>query len=70
MTQKIEVLLDTMKCQGYGLCLGVEDVFEIPEGTNVARLKCKFVNLDRRAEIEQAAGDCPAMAISFQLVEA
>ena len=70
MTQKIEVLLDTMKCQGYGLCLGVEDVFEIPEGTNVARLKQKFVALERLTEIEQAAADCPAMAISFKRVDA
>lgn len=70
MTNKIEVLLDTVKCQGYGLCLGVEDVFEIPEGTNVARLKQKFVDADRQAEIDQAVADCPAMAISFKLVDA
>ncbi|MBB1606077.1 MULTISPECIES: ferredoxin [unclassified Pseudomonas] len=68
--QRVEVILDTQKCQGYGLCLGSDDVFEMDDAANIARLKVRFVDLARHGEIEQLARDCPAMAISCRVVDA
>ena len=66
---KVEVILDTQKCQGYGLCLGSDDVFELNGSANIAVLKTRFVDLSRRDEIAQVARDCPANAITFHIVE-
>lgn len=69
MAERVEVILDTKKCQGYGLCLGSDDVFEMePEG-NIARLKMRFVDISRLGEMEDAARDCPANAISCRVVQ-
>lgn len=67
--QKIEVILDKHQCQGYGMCLMSEDIFEIPEGSQVAHLKLHMVDLDREDEIKQLACACPAQAISFRIQE-
>ncbi|MNF79002.1 hypothetical protein D3C84_612050 [compost metagenome] len=67
--EKVEVILDTHKCQGYGLCLGADDVFDLDESVNIARLKTRFVDVARLGEIEQIARDCPANAISCRVVQ-
>lgn len=67
--QKIEIVLDTHQCQGYGMCLMSEDIFEIPNGSQVASLKQHLVDLEREDEIKELAGACPAQAISFRIVE-
>ena len=69
MTQKIEVSLDSTQCQGYGMCLISEDIFEIPQGSQVAQLKLHMVDLDREDEIKELANACPAQAISFRILE-
>ncbi|BCU64764.1 hypothetical protein F941_01617 [Acinetobacter bouvetii DSM 14964 = CIP 107468] len=69
MTQKIEVILDSKQCQGYGMCLMSEDIFEIPQGSQVAQLKLHMVDLDREDEIKELASACPAQAISFRILE-
>lgn len=67
--QRVEVILDTQICQGYGLCLGSDDVFELDTEANIARLKVRFVDASRLGEFEQLARDCPAMAISCRIVQ-
>lgn len=67
--QKVEVILDGLKCQGYGLCLGADDVFELDSEANIAHLKQRFVDLSRKGEFEQLVRDCPAAAISLRVVE-
>ncbi len=67
--KKIEVILDTHQCQGYGMCLMAEDIFEIPEGSQVAQLKLHQVDFSRENEIAEIASACPAQAISFRVVE-
>lgn len=67
--KKIEVILNTTQCQGYGMCLMSEDIFEIPEGSQVAHLKQHFVEIDREDEVNQLACACPAQAISFRVLE-
>jgi ferredoxin len=69
MTQKIEVILDSKQCQGYGMCLMSEDIFEIPQGSQVASLKIHLVDMDREDEVKELANACPAQAISFRIVE-
>lgn len=66
--EKVEVILDTQKCQGYGLCLGSDDVFELDSGANIAVLKQRFVDISRKEEFEQLVRDCPAVAISLRVV--
>ena len=67
--RKIEVILDTQQCQGYGMCLMSEDIFEIPQGSQVATLKQHFVDCSREDEIHELVGACPAQAISFRVLE-
>ena len=67
--QKIEIVLDTHQCQGYGMCLMSEDIFEIPQGSQVAQLKIHLLDLDREDEIKELADSCPAQAISFRILE-
>lgn len=69
MSQKVEVFLDSNQCQGYGMCLMSEDIFEIPQGSQVATLKLHLVDLEREEEIKELANACPAQAISFRIVE-
>ncbi|TCB52312.1 ferredoxin [Acinetobacter sp. ANC 4779] len=67
--QTIEIILDAHQCQGYGMCLMSEDIFEIPQGSQVANLKMHFVDIDREDEVKELAGSCPAQAISFRILE-
>jgi ferredoxin len=66
--EKVEVILDTLKCQGYGLCLGADDVFELDSTANIAHLKQRWVDISRKGEFEQLVRDCPAGAISIRQV--
>ncbi|AYC31292.1 ferredoxin [Pseudomonas cavernae] len=68
-TERVEVILDTQKCQGYGLCLGADDVFELDAAANIAHLKQRFVDIARKGEFEQLVRDCPAAAISLRVVQ-
>lgn len=67
--KKIEVILDTHQCQGYGMCLMSEDIFEIPDGSQVAQLKLHEVDFSRESEIVDLVSACPAQAISFKVLE-
>lgn len=69
MSNQIEIVLDAHQCQGYGMCLMSEDIFEIPEGSQVASLKIHLVDMDREDEVKELANACPAQAISFRVVE-
>lgn len=69
MSNQIEIILDTHQCQGYGMCLMSEDIFEIADGSQVANLKKHFVDIDREDEVKELANACPAQAISFRVVE-
>ena len=69
MSNLIEIVLDAHQCQGYGMCLMSEDIFEIPEGSQVASLKIHLVDIDREDEVKELANACPAQAISFRIVE-
>lgn len=69
MSNQIEIVLDAHQCQGYGMCLMSEDIFEIPEGSQVASLKIHLVDMDREDEIKELANACPAQAISFRIIE-
>jgi ferredoxin len=68
-SEKVEVILDALKCQGYGLCLGADDVFELDSVANIAHLKQRFVDISRKGEFEQLVRDCPAAAISLRVVQ-
>lgn len=68
-TKKIEVILDTHQCQGYGMCLMSEDIIEIPQGSQVAALKLHMVDITRQGEIEELVSSCPAQAISYKILE-
>ncbi|MCO6056723.1 ferredoxin [Pseudomonas sp. MOB-449] len=68
-TDKVEVILDTQKCQGYGLCLGSDDVFELDSAANIAHLKQRIVDVSRKGEFEQLVRDCPAAAISIRVFQ-
>ena len=68
-SEKVEVILDALKCQGYGLCLGADDVFEMDSVANIAHLKQRFVDISRKGEFEQLVRDCPAAAISLRVIQ-
>lgn len=68
-SEKVEVILDSLKCQGYGLCLGADDVFELDSVANLAHLKQRFVDISRKGEFEQLVSDFPAGAISLRVVQ-
>ncbi|MNW18803.1 hypothetical protein D3C71_2185090 [compost metagenome] len=46
-----------------------EDIFEIPQGSQVATLKQHLVDCSREDEIHELVGACPAQAISFRVLE-
>ncbi|MCQ4241775.1 ferredoxin [Stutzerimonas stutzeri] len=66
--ERVEVVLDAQKCQGYGLCLGSDDVFEMDSSGTLAVLKKRFVDVARLDEMQQLVRDCPAGAISCRVV--
>lgn len=60
------MVLDTTRCQGYGLCVGIHpDVFDVPAGSPVAVVLRDIVDGDDLADVEEAARACPAQAISL-----
>ena len=67
--QTIQIVLDTRQCQGYGMCLMSEDIFEMSPGAQVANLKTHQTTVDRLGEIEELAKSCPAQAIRFSVTE-
>lgn len=69
MTKKIEVTVDQSKCLGYGICLGLPHVFDMPAGSSVAVVNERYFDESLLAEIEDAARNCPAAAIQYELVE-
>lgn len=68
-TRKVEVTVDSNKCLGYGICLGLPQVFDIPSGQSVAVVNAKYFDEELLAEIEDAAKNCPAGAIQFTVRE-
>ena len=69
MTKKIEVTVNQTKCLGYGICLGLPQVFDMPSGSSVAVVNDKYFDESLLDEIEAAAKDCPASAITYEVVE-
>lgn len=68
-TKKIEVTVDSSKCLGYGICLGLPDVFDMPAGSSVAVVNARYFDESLQADIEDAVQNCPAAAISYSVVE-
>lgn len=69
MTKKIEVKVDPGKCLGYGICVGLPEVFDMPAGSSAAVVNARYFDESLLAEIEEAAQNCPAAAIHYEIVE-
>lgn len=69
-TKKIEVVVDPSKCLGYGICLSLPEVFDLPAGSNVAVTSARYYDESMLAEIEETAKSCPANAILVKVVDA
>ncbi len=67
--KRIEVSVDGSKCLGYGICLGLPQVFDMPGGSGVAVTNQQYFEESLLADIEDAARNCPAAAIRFAVVE-
>lgn len=60
------VAVDTTRCQGYGLCVGIHpEIFDVPAGSAVAVLLRDVLDEDDLADVEEAVRACPAQAISI-----
>jgi ferredoxin len=64
----MKVLLDRMKCQGYGNCvIAAPDVFDVDDSGHVVLLIAADELPDERtAEIKQAVRDCPVAALALE----
>lgn len=67
--KKIEVSVLSNKCLGYGICLSLPEVFDLPAGTTVATVNASEFDESLLADIEEAAKNCPAGAIQYRVVE-
>lgn len=62
----IRIILDTNKCQAYGLCVGIApDFFDVPAGSPIAVLLAETADDDDRDDLEEAVRNCPAQAIAL-----
>ena len=67
---RLRVVVDAARCQGYGLCVGIDpDVFDIPDGSLVAYVLRDVIDGDQRRDVEEAVVACPAQAISLHKLE-
>jgi ferredoxin len=63
----MRIHLNPDRCDGHGECtLAAPEVFELPDGENVSRLRMLEVGEDRRPQVTDAVNACPVQAISIQ----
>ncbi len=68
MTAKCRATLDRSKCSGIGLCeMTAPDVFEVADDGQ-ARVLMVEVDITRRAQLEEAASNCPTESITVTIV--
>jgi ferredoxin len=62
----LKVVVDMDKCLGYANCVAdAPEVFEIPEEAMVVRVLQENPSEEMRSDVEAAALDCPARAITI-----
>jgi ferredoxin len=60
------VVVDTARCQGYGMCVGFHSgVFDLPPTASVVTVIRDRIEEDDRPDVEEAILSCPAQAISL-----
>ncbi|QYN33515.1 ferredoxin [Pseudonocardia sp. DSM 110487] len=70
MSDRSEVLLDTDRCQAYGICVGIlPDVIATPPGSPVAVLLGTHVDASDREDLAEAVRVCPAQALQIGQVQ-
>jgi ferredoxin len=64
----MKLLLDRVRCQGYGNCvIAAPDVFDVDDcGHVVLLIAADDLPDDRTADIKQAVRDCPVAALAFE----
>lgn len=69
MSAEAQVTVDGARCQAYGVCVAINpDVFDLPRERNTVVVLRDVVDGDDRADVEEAARNCPAQAISLRAV--
>lgn len=66
-SKKVEVTVDPTKCLGYGICLSLPEVFDLPAGSSVAVTSARFYDESMLDVIQETAKSCPASAIHVTL---
>lgn len=62
----MRVVVDEMQCEGNAVCVGVSpDVFELPDDSDVVRLRRAVVAADGLA-VRDAVRLCPKQALSIE----
>ena len=64
----MKLLLDRVRCQGYGNCvIAAPEFFDVDDSGHVVLLiAADDLPDDRTAEIKQAVRDCPVAALAFE----
>jgi ferredoxin len=67
VTVSTDVVVDTSRCQAYGLCVAIApDVFDVPPGSPVAVVLESAVAQETVADVEEAVRSCPAQALTLR----
>jgi ferredoxin len=62
----MRVVVDTEKCEAHGDCVvAAPDIFDLDDDDLVVKVLMPEVPEDMRADLEQAARDCPVSAITI-----
>jgi ferredoxin len=62
----MRVEVDTEKCEAHGDCVvAAPEIFDLDDDDLVVKVLMPEVGEDMRAELEQAARDCPVSAITI-----
>jgi len=63
----MKIIVDTEKCEAHGDCvIAAPSVFDLDDDDHVVKLLMAEPPEDMRAEVEQAARDCPVAAITIE----
>jgi ferredoxin len=67
VTNKMQIIVDTRRCQAYGVCVTLHpEVFEVPLGGSSAVVLRDTLDADDLADVEEAVRACPAQAIALR----